>query len=297
MNKSLYEKIDPNGKWYTVDDRKAAEDMGVKVASIIPDPGDFNYAKKGDIYDPYCRDLILGAGGQISDWKTEQNTDNDLIIRGLGGTSQKALKQCMDIGRTFYAIDTGYIQPAKRKEYHRVTKNALQNLGPIKDRPTDRMRKLGWEYRKPTGGSYILVCPPSEKVMKFYGKNLDEWMKQTLDEIKSVTNAPIKVRLKPSREDRVNNDTIWQALDDAICLVTYNSIAATEALLYSVPSIALAPNAATVLCNTSIKDIPNNLNLPTKEELVAFVKHLSYCQFTAAEMANGLAWSILNEGS
>ena len=89
--------------------------MGVKVASIIPDPGDFNYAKKGDIYDPYCRDLILGAGGQISDWKTEENTDNDLIIRGLGGTSQKALKQCMDIKRTFYALILGTYNRVKEK--------------------------------------------------------------------------------------------------------------------------------------------------------------------------------------
>lgn len=262
----------------------------------MPDPGDFNYAKKGDLYDPYCRDLILGAGGQISDWKTEQNTDSELVIRGLGGTSQKALKQCMELGRTFYAIDTGYMQPGKRKEYHRITKNALQNLGPMVEREADRLRKVGWKWRKPRDGSYILVCPPSEKVMKFYGENLDDWMQITLDEIRTYTNTPIKVRLKPSREDRVSNDTIWNALEDAKCLVTYNSIAATEALLYSKPAIALAPNSATMLCNTSISEI-NSLTLPTKEELFVFAKHLSYCQFTAAEMVNGFAWKILNESS
>lgn len=270
--------------------------MGIKVASIIPDPGDFNYAKKGDIYDPYCRELILGAGGQISDWKTEEKSDNDLIIRGLGGTSQKALKQCMETGRTFYAIDTGYMQPGKHKEYHRITKNALQNLGPIVDRPQDRLRKLNWQYQKPTKGSYILVCPPSEKVMQFYGKDLDEWMSTTLNEIKTQTNIPVKVRLKPSREDRVSNNTIWKALEDAVCLITYNSIAATEALLSSTPAIALAPNAATVLCNTSIDDL-NNLHIPTKSELTAFAKHLSYCQFTSSEMTSGYAWAILNESS
>jgi len=270
--------------------------MGIKVASIIPDLVDFNYAKKGDLYDPYCRDLIIGAKGQISDWNTEKNTDNDLIIRGLGSTSQKALKHCMETGRTFYAIDTGYIQPGKRKDYHRITKNALQNLGPIVDRPMDRLRKLNWGYKNPTEGSYILVCPPSEKVMKFYNMNLDNWMKTTLDEIKTHTNIPIKIRLKPSREDRVTNDTIWSALEDAVCLVTYNSIAATEALLAAKPAIALAPNAATMLCNTSISDL-NNLHIPTKDELVKFAKHLSYCQFTSSEMTSGLAWRILNESS
>jgi len=298
LTNTLYKKIDPKGKWYK--QKEETKDMGIKVASIIPDKGDFNYDKKGDLYDPYCRDLILGAGGHISDWKTEENTDNTLIIRGLGGTSQKALKQCMELGRDFFAIDTGYMQPAKRKDYHRVTKNALQNLGPIIPRDTDRLRKLGWRWRKPdrfpTDGKYILVCPPSEKVMKFYGESLDEWMKTTIEQIKLNTDCPIKIRLKPSREDRVNNDTICDALEGARCLVTYNSIAATEALLYSKPAIALAPNAATVLCNTSIDEI-NNLTIPTKEELHAFAAHLSYCQFTAQEMVDGTAWRILNESS
>ena len=270
--------------------------MGVKVASIIPDPGDFDYQKKGELYDPYCRDFILGAGGTISDWKTEETTDNALVIRGLGGTSQKALKQCKQLNRTFYAIDTGYIQPGKKKEYHRITKNALQHLGPIIDRPTDRLRKLNWQYRKPTKGEYILVCPPSEKVMKFYNMDLDLWMKNTIAQIKHYTSRPIKIRLKPSREDRVNNDTIWNALENAHCLVTYNSIAATEALLMSKPAITLAPNAASVLCNTSIRDIDRPY-IPTKDELVRFAAHLSYCQFTSAEMTSGLAWKIVNESS
>jgi hypothetical protein len=132
--------------------------------------------------------------------------------------------------------------------------------------------------------------------MKFYEKDLDTWLAETIDEIKTYTNRPIEVRLKPNRSERVTTNTIWDALDDAYCLVTFNSIAATEALLYSVPAITLAPNAASVLCNTALKDI-NNLYLPTKQEIVRFAAHLSYCQFNSNEMLNGFAWSILNEGS
>ena len=297
----LYYKktIDPEESFYKVDEKieeiKESR-MGIKVAAIAVDKEDFNLESKGLEYDTYLESFVAGSGGYVSDWDKEKNTDTALVIRGLGGGSQKALKHCIDTGRDFYAIDTGYMQPGTKKEYHRVTKNALQNLGPIVDRPYDRLRNLNWRYRKPVEGKKILVCPPSEKVMKFYNQDLDEWMQSTLDIIKSQTNMPVEIRLKPSRSMRVTEDTIWKALKNVHCLVTYNSIAATEALLYSVPAITLAPNAASVLCNTSLKDIKNPY-IPTKEEIQKFAAHLSYCQFTARELRSGLAWNILNESS
>ena len=295
-----YKKIlDPKEHTYKTKEeiKKLTEErMGIKVAAIAPDAGDYNLEGKGLEYDPYLEGFIAGAGGKLSSFDLEKNSKDALVIRGLGGGSQKALKHCLETGRDFYAIDTGYMQPGTKKEYHRITKNALQNLGPVVDRDHDRLKLLNWNYKRPGKGEKILICPPSEKVMKFYGEDLDEWMKTTLDTIKTLTNKPIEIRLKPSRGERVTTNTIWQALDNAYCLVTYNSIAATEALLYSVPAITLAPNAASVLCNTSLNDI-NNLYLPTKREILDFAAHLSYCQFTQKEMANGYAWKILNEGS
>lgn len=272
--------------------------MGIKVTAIAPDVGDFNIAKKGLVYDPCLESFVIGAHGNISDLETEKDTSTPMVIRGLGSTSQRALKLCADTNRDFYSIDTGYLQPlnTKVKMYHRITKGALQNLGPIIDRNTDRLSSLQWRYREPGSGNTILVCPPSEKVMKFYNKNLDKWMEETIAKIKTQTDRPIEIRLKPDRHERITTNTIWSALDNAYCLITFNSIAATEALLYSVPAIALAPNAASVLCHTSIDDI-NSATVPSKDTLTAFAAHLSYCQFTNFEMKNGYAWNILNEGS
>ena len=187
------------------------------------------------------------------------------------------------------------MQPSSKKEYHRVTKNNLQNLGPIIERPFDRLKKLNWKYKKHNKqAKKILICPPSQKVMKFYGHDLDSWMTNLVTEIKKYTDRPIEIRTKPPRSERVTTNTIWQALDDTYCLITYNSIAATEALLYSVPAITLAPNAASVLCNTEISNLSSNLHIPTKDELYAFAGHLSYCQFTQAELASGYAYDIIN---
>lgn len=248
------------------------------------------------MFDPVLENFVIGAGGRLSRWNLEKNTKTPLVMRGLASDSQNAIKYCQLHGIDFYNIDTGYIQPSTRKDYHRVTKNNLQNLSAIKDCPVDRLKKLNWNYREPHNDGKILICPPSEKVMKFYDVNLKEWLESTVDQIKSQTNRTIEIRNKPNRLDRVTTDTIWKALDDTYCLVTYNSIAATEAILYSVPAITLAPNAAATICNTDINSI-NNPTIPTKDEIVRFAAHLSYCQFTMAEIKSGTAWSIVNESS
>jgi len=268
--------------------------MGIKVAAIAPGADDFDLDKKGLEYDPYLQDFIIGCGGQISNFDLQQGTKNTLVIRGLGGGSQKALKYCIENNVDYYAIDTGYLQPSTRKDYHRVTKNALQNLGPIVDRDADRLGKLNWKWRKPRkGNKKILICPPSEKVMKFYGENLEQWLKTTVDTIQSLTNAPIEIRKKPDRHIRVTTDTIWDALDEAACLVTYNSIAATEAILHSIPAIALAPNAASVLCSSNLRDVVKP-QVPEKADVIRYAQHLSYCQFTPQELKTGTAWKLLN---
>lgn len=268
--------------------------MPDKIAAI--DTSEVNLAKKNLSYDPILEKFIIGSNGIISTWSTEEKTDNALVIRGLGGGSRKAIQHCWNTGRTFYAIDTGYFGNKKLKVWHRVTKNALQHLGPIIERPTDRLKMLGYKFNKFTLGKKILICPPSEKVMMLWNQpDPQTWTKNVISELKKYTDRPIEVRLKPTRTDRVNNNSIFEAMSDNVyCVVTYNSIAATEALLFGKPAIALGPNAAQVLCNKSLKDI-ENLNLPSKDEMTAFAAHLSYAQFNNSEMINGTAWRIVNE--
>lgn len=269
-----------------------------RLASIFSDvDSDFKKMKeKGHAYDPYLYSFVKTAQGILSNWDKEKYTENDIVLRGLSRVNQEALKECISEDRIFYYIDTGYLQPGNKKEYHRIVKNNLQNIGDIVDRPTDRLVKLNWRYQKPISGDYILIVPPSKKVMGVYNADYDIWMGETIDKIKTVTNLPIKVRHKPIRRERVNNNPLWKDLKNAKCLVTYNSIAASEAMFYSKPAVALAPNAATSLCNSSLDDIPKNLYVPTKEEITKFISHLSYCQFTQKEMDSGFAWKIVNEG-
>jgi hypothetical protein len=101
--------------------------------------------------------------------------------------------------------------------------------------------------------------------------------------------------MKRNRNERMAENTMEEALaDDVHCLVTYNSVAACEAVMLGKPAITLGPNAACQVSSHKLADI-ENLRIPTYDEREAWLRHLSYSQFTFDEMSNGTAWRILNE--
>jgi len=289
-------RIDPNNEYYTV----SKQDLIDELANVAPNrvyavDSEFRYARKGNIYDPMLENFILGAGGQITTWDMIENNMSPVVIRGIA--KRKQIHSCWETGRDFYYIDTGYFGNAKRKHYHRITKNHLQNIGPIVNRPRDRLSATGWQPTKFRKGKNILLCPPSGKVMKFFDLDLDQWMEETLTTLRMYTDRPIITRLKQSRSVRQNDDTLEMALSqDVHCLITFNSIAATEALLLGKPAITLGPNAAQGLCKQSLSDIEDPYR-PTLDEVEEWAAHLAYSQFTEEEMRSGYAWAILNENS
>jgi lipopolysaccharide biosynthesis glycosyltransferase len=292
--------VDPNNYYYSANLNTIEEkvnSMGEKIAAIDSDGG-IGFASRGHEYDPYLVDFIHGSGGFISNWDRENTTNNTLVIRGLGGGSRKAIHHCWKQNRDFYAIDTGYFGNGKIKTIHRVTKNALQYLGPIYEREGDRAKRMGYKFKKFKPGSKILLVPPSNKVMELFGQpRPEEWVKQVKAELRQYTDRPIEVRLKPTRTERVNNKSIQAALqDDVHCVITYNSIAAVEALLEGKPAIVLGQNAASVVAETSLENVENP-NTPSRDIMDAYMANLAYQQFTVNELRNGFAWRTLNESS
>ena len=131
--------------------------------------------------------------------------------------------------------------------------------------------------------------------MSCFGLDLEKWLADTIAIIKQHTDRPIIVRQKPSRRERITNSTIEMALaQDIHCLVTYNSIAATEAILLGKVAFTLGPNAAQSMCSSDLALIETPY-VPTLDQVSAWAAHLSYCQFTEIEMKNGTAWKILND--
>jgi len=292
-------RVDPDGHYYGIGIDYIMDQIKLlntgNVAAIASDDKDFElmYQKKGKQYDPILQSFIQGCGGRLSTWVREETTSTPVVIRGI--TRKNQMLACREAGRTFYYIDTGYFGNGKRKTYHRVTKNDVQYFGDIVERPGDRFVATGVQLKKFRRGTSILLAPPSQKLLNLYNIVLEDWLEQTQAEIKQHTDRPVIVRTKQSRTARLLNDTMEMALDrDVHCLVTFSSIAATEALLLGKPAITLGPNAAAPLCRHQLADI-ENLYIPTMDEVDAWARHLAYCQFTEAEMQNGTAWRILND--
>lgn len=290
-------RVDPDGHYYGTSIDYLVDQIKLlntgNVAAVSSDDKDFKYKEKGKMYDPILQSFIQGCGGRLSTWKREENTSTPVVLRGI--TRRKEMIACREANRTFYYIDTGYFGNGKKKTYHRITRNDVQYFGNIIERPADRFAATGVQLKKFRPGTNILLAPPSQKLLNLYNIVLEDWLEQTQSEIKKHTDRPIVVRTKQSRTARLVDDTMEMALDlDVHCLVTFSSIAATEALLLGKPAITLGPNAAAPLCRHQLADI-ENLYIPTMDEVDAWARHLAYCQFTEAEMQNGTAWRILND--
>lgn len=228
------------------------------------------------------------------------NISIPVVVRGM--TERKIIAVCEQQGRDFYYIDTGYMgNLQKRKDFHRVVKNDVQHTTPILDLPSDRFEALprahqtrftGW---KKMDGAILLVTP-SSKPCNYYDIDRDTWVRETVAEIQKHTDRPIIIRDKGLRHERVGDNSVpAQLVEEKIhCLVTYNSIAATEAISTGVPAIALAPGAAHSLCTKSISDIETPY-YANDDEVVKWQNWLAYCQYSTTELRSGFALQIIKD--
>ena len=288
-------RVDPAGDYYGLD----LETLTKKIQTLDNQTihaidNEFRYKEKGKMFDPILQSFTMGCGGQITTWKKSEPSMVPVVLRGI--THRKEMNACRTAGRDFYYIDTGYFGNAKKKSFHRVTRNDVQNFGPIIDRPRDRLGATGFQPRKFYRGSKILLAPPSQKLLNLYDIDLEQWLDNVLKELAGKTDREIVVRRKPGRTARTSDDSMAHALEQDIhCLVTFSSIAAGEALLNGKPAITLGPNAAAALCSQTL-DAINDPYVPTLDEVERWAAHIAYCQFTEAEMRNGTAWRILQGG-
>jgi len=236
----------------------------------------------------------------LETWRYE-DSPAPLVIRGI--LKHKIMKQCWEDGRRFLYMDSGYIgnrrnpiNPHGFKIWHRLVPNNLQHDAVV-PRPDDRWRRLQHpilplRHR----GSKILLAVPDEKPCKFYGVDLDTWTSNTVNLIKQYTDRPIEIRDRnPNRRQRLVNDMETALQDDVWALVTFNSIAATEAVLAGVPAFALAPsNAARPVANTDLSQLETPW-FPDDAERQLWANHLAYGQFNNKELADGTAHHIIKE--
>lgn len=257
-----------------------------------------------ELQDPYINRFAEGCNSTPvnSDTFDFDESSDPIVLRGI--LKKKIIYQCWKTDRTFYYMDTGYFgnektasNPNGWKMWHRIVKNDLQH-GQIIKRPDDRFKRFNKTFRPwKKDGRKILIAKPDDKPCRFYGIELEEWVKNTVDEIKKYTDRPVEVRSRaPNRIDRVETDTLERALDnDVFALVTFNSVAAVESIFHGIPAFTLAPcNAASPVALQDLSKIETPY-YPDYDKLYAWGCHLAYGQFHISELRNGIAKTMLEE--
>jgi hypothetical protein len=269
--------------------------------------------------DPILRDFAESCDAIKVDkhklYKMLPNMKNGVILtRGLKHGKVMDLAREYDID--YFYIETGYFgnltsyyisdtNNLKGKLFHRITKNELQ-LDKIIPRSSDRLELVDALIKKRYGvpmsklirpwkksGNTILICPPSKKTANYFKIDEEVWLKKTIKKLEKRTDKKIRVRFKPySRSERLATNTIQDDFDnDVFALVTYNSIAAVEAVIHGVPVFTLAPNAAAPMGLQTL----DLINEPIYPDRSMWLRHLAWGQFTGIEVKNGTAWKVLND--
>lgn len=246
--------------------------------------------------DVYINMLAKGANLSVTDYHDDLPS-SPVVIRSLAKAD--ILKYRKENGLPFYYMDTGYtgghekVTKEDLKPIHRIVYNDLQ-LNEIKERPSDRWKKFGHNIsNRRTGGKYILLVPPSDKPCRYYNIDVNTWIPEVKKEIRKYTDRPIKVRLKKSRQYRRRVKPLYADLQDCYALVTYQSIAAIESILYGVPAFTLAPCAADPVADKNLSQL-DNPTVQDRDKIYKWAHHLAYGQFHVNELKDGTAWRILH---
>ena len=256
--------------------------------------------------DEYINLLAQGARTaptKLENWSYDQDSSSGLFIRGI--MKHKLIKRCWEDRRPFWFVDTGYFgnrpgakNPHGWKYWHRIVPDDLQH-GRVLPRPADRWSAMGIDIQPwRRSGRSILIAAPDEKPGIFYDTDPEAWLAQTLETLRQHTDRPIVVRQRnPNIRQRTRDPSTSFATaleQDIWAVVTFNSNAATEAILAGIPAFVSAPNAARPVAGTDLAQIESP-NYADSDLVHQWACHLAYGQFHVDEMRDGRAQRLLDQ--
>lgn len=155
------------------------------------------------------------------------------------------------------------------------------------DRHGDRMQP--WRPE----GKYALVIGQVDGDSSLHGMPFQPWAVRTCARAAKEFGLPVKFRPHPvAIEFGQDHETgcehlrgqLWEALDGAAVVVTFNSNAAVEAVLAGKPTIALDRGSMAWPVTS------HGWSIPVEPDRNTWAQELAWCQFTMEEIRNGSAW-------
>lgn len=227
---------------------------------------------------------------------------NSVAFAGLLRGNAHILDMALHNNINFYYIDHAYFNPGyKYPNWMRVTKNGFVQNTILPNVDQNRLKLFDINFRDYNFNTKknIVVFPPSNTVARVF--NQMNWESKTIEKIKQYTDRPIVVRKKkgPVMDEIMINvkyeekfdytESLDTVLDNAYCVVAFNSAVALTALERGIPVICERYCAAYPLTH-SFSDLEK---LKEKERTQLFAS-LSWGQFTMEEITNKKTFKFIN---
>lgn len=242
-----------------------------------------------------AKEFTLGSNGKFVSWD-EMYANKSMPMCWAGFYKPQWLEICTRYNLTWYNFDSAYFGNQKRKTIFRLTVNGFQNTKEIIERPNDRLASLGLKLEHFVHGSDIVIVPPDRKKCHTLGIGTPEtWVSNLVGKLRTLTDRQIKIRNRPEpRNERLVSNTFKDFIkDNTYCVIGHSSNALVEAAMCDIPTIALGDSASKSLYDYKLEDI-ENIKVADQDKKQAWLRHLSYCQFTRPELLCGFAWDVIN---
>jgi hypothetical protein len=214
--------------------------------------------------------------------------------------NQQIYQHCLKLGKPIVIIEVGNL---KRGETWRISDQHINNFGIFgndTDLDLDRPKKLG-VFLRPVATkrrNEILIATQHSRSLQWEGQlSMEQWIRDTINQIKKYSNRRIVVRPHPRSQIRekfvdavielprkvVNSYDDFDINYNYHCVINHNSGPAVQAAIHGTPTI----------CDSSSLAFPvsekwenlENPQLPDREEW--FLK-LTHTEWTTDEISQGL---------
>lgn len=235
------------------------------------------------------------------------------VLRGTGIMFQEAVKAGVD----YYYLDHAYFEPGYAGDgWMRIVKNAhtVSWTGPSTgDRYRQLFQKkypiLPWKSNE-TRGDKIVVCPPTDAV-RWYANLTYDWTENIVSQLKNILpqshHRRIVVRPKPNEpmvdsignltgfKKNANQGSLDKDLQNAQCVIAFNSMVSLKATLQGIPVISGNYNCCSPI-SFQMHDIGNPIVFNTepthRNDLIYW---LADNQWNIKEIEQGIAWEELTK--
>ena len=177
----------------------------------------------------------------------------------------------------------------------------------------DRVRRLAKQFKIPEdpkvieGGDYILIPLQLPGDASLQGTDINQWMKKTVEEIRSITDRKIVLR-SPQLERNYDfsfaeniRDIFFQkgkfkdkqvTLNNAYAVVTYSSGMSVEAILNGNRTYVESSEGFKASLQPSLEDVlmKDYVNFPNTDDYISFFQKIAATYWTVDEINKGLFW-------